>query len=83
MSFDFEESIKRVIRYLLEGTAVALAAHIVSGKKLEIQTVVLLGVTAAAVLSILDVFAPAIGNATRSGAGLGLGATLGGFGGLH
>jgi hypothetical protein len=77
--FDVQESVKRLIRYLLEGIAVSLAAHLVGKNKLDIQTIVLLGVTASAVLSILDVFSPTIGSATRSGAGLGLGAGISGF----
>ena len=65
----------RLVKYVVEGLAVAGAAWLVTskGKRVDGTALVLLGVTAAAVFAILDLFAPAVGAGTRQGAGFGLG----------
>lgn len=81
--FDFQEAFKRLIRYVLEGLCVGLAVNLVSQKKISLNEVVLIGITASAVLSVLDTFAPAISSGARQGAGYGLGlGTVGYSGGL-
>ena len=72
-SFDWNEALKRLLRYLLEGVAVALAATLVAKKKINGQEVLLIALTASAVLSVLDVLAPAIAASARTGAGYGVG----------
>ena len=68
------EVLKRLIKYALEGLAVALAAKYIPNQKLNIQEIVMLGLTAACVFALLDIFAPTISLATRQGAGFALGA---------
>lgn len=83
MSFDLSEMMKRIIKYLVEGLMVALAAYAIPKRSLNMEEIGLLALTAAAVFSILDTYVPSIGATTRSGAGFGIGANLVGFpGGL-
>ena len=71
--FDFEEALKRLVRYLLEGFSVGIAVQIISQKKVNLQEVILVAVTASAVLCLLDSFSPTVSRGARSGMGLGLG----------
>jgi ABC-type Co2+ transport system permease subunit len=78
--FDFNELVKRAIKYLIEGLAVAVVALLIPKKALNVEEIVIIALTAAAVFSILDVFIPAAGATVRSGAGFGAGVNL--IGGL-
>lgn len=73
------EIVNRVIKYLVEGLFVAVAAVFIPKRALPPEEVLSLAVVAAAVFAILDVVSPSIGGAARSGAGFGLGANLVGF----
>lgn len=67
-----------VVKYLLEGFAVAVASFIVSGqtkkRTLEVHEVVGIGLAAAGAFLVLDILAPLVGGSARQGAGFGLGA---------
>ena len=78
-SFDFSEFIKRVIKYLVEGVMVAVAAFAIPKKKLDIEEIIVIALTAAMTFSILDVFVPSMASSARGGAGFGIGANLVGF----
>ena len=81
--FDLTEIIKRIIKYLIEGFIVAIAAYAIPKQSLKLEEIALLALTAAATFSILDMYIPSMGVTMRSGAGFGLGANLVGFpGGL-
>ena len=81
--FDIMELVKRVIKYLVEGLMVAIAAYAIPKRSLNIEEIILIALTAAATFSILDTYVPTIGVTARSGAGFGIGANLVGFpGGL-
>ena len=83
MNFDFGELVKRVIKYLIEGLIVAIAAYAIPKKTMNTEEIFIIALTAAATFSILDVFIPAMGTSVRGGAGFGIGANLVGFpGGL-
>lgn len=72
----------RMLKYLVEGVVIMVAAHLLQGKKLKLRELLMLGVTAAVVHLMLDEFAPSVGSAARAGAGLSLGFhTVGGRGG--
>jgi hypothetical protein len=73
------EIVNRVIKYLIEGLFVALAAVFVPKRTLPWEEILTLGVVAAAVFAILDVVSPSIGFTARQGAGFGIGANLVGF----
>jgi ABC-type Co2+ transport system permease subunit len=77
--FDLQEVVKRAVKYLIEGACVAVAAFYIPGRKLKIEEILLLSITAAATFAILDMYAPSIGASTRQGAGFGGGANLVGF----
>ena len=77
---DFGEIVKRVVKYLLEGVAVAIAARYIPTEKMDMNEVMLIAFTAASVFAILDMYAPSVSVAARQGAGFALGAnTLGGL----
>jgi len=81
--FDMSELIKRIIKYLVEGLMVAIAAFAIPKRSLNLEEISLLALTAAATFAILDTYIPSMGVGARSGAGFGIGANLVGFpGGL-
>ncbi len=77
------ELIRRTIKYLVEGSMVAIVAFAIPKKSLNIEEILLIALTAAATFAILDAYIPSMGVTARSGAGFGIGANLVGFpGGL-
>ena len=77
--FDFSELIKRVIKYLIEGFMVAIAAYAIPKQSLKMEEVIVIALTAAATFAVLDVFVPSMASSARGGAGFGIGANLVGF----
>lgn len=76
-NIDFRDILKRAIKYLIEGLAVAFVAYYFIGKgKLDIKDIVMLGITAAFVFAILDTFSPTVALGARFGAGFGIGQGL-------
>jgi hypothetical protein len=76
MTFDLAELVKRIIKYLIEGLAVAVVAMIVPRKALMVDEILIIALIAAASFSILDTFVPSMGSSMRGGAGFGLGTGL-------
>lgn len=77
---DLAEIIKRAIKYLLEGAAVALAARYIPAEKIDIKEIAMIAFTAACVFAILDMYAPSVSIAARQGAGFAIGSsTVGGL----
>jgi len=76
MTFDLAELVKRIIKYLIEGLAVAVVAMIVPRKPLNVDEILIIALIAAASFSILDTFVPSMGSSMRGGAGFGLGTGL-------
>jgi ABC-type Co2+ transport system permease subunit len=70
------ELVKRIIKYLVEGLMVALAAFAIPKRSLNVEEIILIALTAAATFSILDTYVPSMGVTARSGAGFGIGANL-------
>ncbi len=69
-----------LVKYLLEGLAVAVAMTIIPKKVPNVEEIVTVAVVAAVVFAILDLLSPSIGLTSRQGAGLALGSQLaGGF----
>jgi ABC-type Co2+ transport system permease subunit len=68
-----------MIKYLVEGLAVAVAAVIIPKRKLDMSEIASLAVLAAVVFAVLDFLAPTVGVTARQGAGFGIGAKLVGF----
>ena len=81
--FDLQEFIKRIIKYLIEGFMVAIAAFAIPKQSLNIAEIVLIALTAAATFAVLDTYLPSMGVTAWAGAGFSIGANLVGFpGGL-
>jgi hypothetical protein len=76
---DFPELIKRVVKYMIEGLIVAIAAFAIPKQSMNMMEIGLLALTAAATFSILDTFIPSMGVSARNGTGLGIGLNLSGF----
>ena len=70
------ELVKRIIKYLVEGLMVAIAAYAIPKRSLNVEEIILIALTAAATFSILDTYIPSMGVSARSGAGFGIGANL-------
>jgi len=70
------ELVKRIIKYLVEGIMVAIAAFAIPKRSLNVEEIILIALTAAATFSILDTYIPSMGVTARSGAGFGIGANL-------
>jgi ABC-type Co2+ transport system permease subunit len=80
---DLGELVKRIIKYLVEGLMVALAAYAIPKRSLNLEEIGMIALTAAATFSILDTYIPSMGGSARNGAGLGIGLNMVGFpGGL-
>jgi ABC-type Co2+ transport system permease subunit len=78
-SFSFQQFLVKAIKYIIEGLAVAIAAYYIPRNKLNVEDIVIIGVTAAAIFAILDIYSPSTGEAVRLGAGFGIGANQVGF----
>lgn len=79
MTFSLMEFVKRLLKYLVEGVVVAIAAYSIPKQKLDVQDIGVIALSAAATFALLDLFAPTISYAARQGAGFGMGANLVGF----
>jgi ABC-type Co2+ transport system permease subunit len=77
--FNVAELVKRIIKYLVEGLMVAIAAYAIPKRSLNVEEIILIALTAAATFSILDTYIPSMGVSARSGAGFGIGAKLVGW----
>ena len=62
-----------LLKYLLEGIAVAIVAFALPKRKLKFEEICIVALTATAVFSLFDLFSPAIAKGTRQGAGFGIG----------
>ena len=74
--FDMNELIKRVIKYLIEGLMVAIAAFAIPKRSLNIEELISISLTASCTFAILDTYLPSVGISTKQGLGLGLGLRL-------
>ena len=72
------QTVMNVVRALVEGLAVAVAAVFITKRKLDVNEIVGLAITAAVVFLVLDsrLLSPVYGAAVRQGAGFGMGANL-------
>lgn len=80
MGIDVADIMTRLIKYAIEGLAVAIAAYYIPSKgKMSIGEVGMIALSALATFAILDIYAPAIGAGAKQGAGFGIGANFVGF----
>ena len=69
----------RLVKYSLEGLAVAVAAYLLPGKVLKLSEIAMIALVALSTFAVLDIYAPSVGASARTGAGFGIGAGLVGF----
>ena len=69
LNLDMQEIVKRIIKYLVEGIMVAIAAFVIPQRTLKMDEVILIALTAAATFSILDTYVPSLAVSARTGAG--------------
>ena len=67
-----------LIKYLLEGLGVALAAFYIPHKNLTFNEIILIALTAAATFALLDQFSPGVAAGARQGTGFGIGLQVSG-----
>ena len=68
-----------LLKYLLEGLAIAVACYVVC-RKTKVEEIFLIALSGAATFAVLDLLAPNVSDGARLGAGFGLGAQHVGFG---
>ena len=76
---DVQEVLRKALKYLVEGGAVAIAAYYIPKRKPSLEEVLMIAITAAATFAVLDLYTPSIGLAARQGAGFGIGAGVVGW----
>jgi hypothetical protein len=59
--------VMRLVKYFLEGLAVAIAAYVLPGKTLKVSEVGMIALVATATFAILDIYAPSVGASARTG----------------
>lgn len=67
---------KQLVKYILEGVAVALAAFYIPRRNMNIMEIAVIVLTATATFALLDVFSPSIAESARKGSGFGIGLNL-------
>lgn len=79
-SIDGKEIVVRIIKYILEGLMVGIAVLLIPSKKgaVSIEEILIISLVASATFSLLDMFSPSIGAASRNGVGLSIGANIAG-----
>lgn len=67
----FQEVMKRIIKYLVEGLMVAFACFAIPKKSLEFEEIALIALVAAATFSILDTYIPTMSHSQPKGVNVG------------
>ena len=62
-----------VLKYVLEGLAVAVAAYFIPQKQTDPLEILYIALTAAATFAVLDLLAPSVSMGARQGTGFGVG----------
>ena len=80
-SVNSRELCKRVVKYVLQGLVIAIAAILLPKQKPDFEAVIALALVAAATFAIIDTMVPSLSTPLNWGVGLSLGSNL--AGGLH
>ena len=73
---DARELCKRVVKYILEGLVVAIAAILLPKNKPDFEAVIALALVAASTFAIVDTMMPSLSTPLNMGVGFGIGANL-------
>jgi adenine deaminase len=82
MQADLNEIIRRALKYLVEGLAIAIAAYAIPSRQLKMEEVMMIAASGAATFAVLDMYSPEVAAGARKGAGFGIGAKHVGFRGV-
>lgn len=75
-SVDGKELLVRIIKYILEGSMVAVAVALIPKRRPDLEEIITIALVAAATFSLLDLFSPSISSGARNGVGLSIGAGI-------
>jgi len=64
---------KSLLKYILEGIAIALATFLIPSSKLDYIDIILIALTGAAMFAVLDQFSPMVAVGARQGSGFAIG----------
>ena len=78
-SINSRELCKRVVKYVLQGLVVAIAAILIPKAKADFEAAIALALVAACTFAIIDTLMPSMTYPVTLGAGFGIGASLVGF----
>lgn len=78
-TLDGKEIIIRIIKYILEGSMVAIAVALIPKSKPSLEEILTVALVSAATFSLLDLWLPSISNYTRAGVSAGIGLNLAQF----
>ena len=71
---DLNEIIRRALKYLIEGLAIAVAAIAIPKRQLKVEEIAMIAAAGASTFAILDLYAPEVASGARRGAGYAIGA---------
>jgi len=69
-------TINNIIKYIIEGLAVTIAAYFIPRRKTQIQEILIIGLMSSLTFIILDVFSEDVGKGVKLGMGFGIGTNL-------
>ena len=78
-SINSRELCKRVVKYVLQGLVIAIAAILLPKQKPDFEAVLALALVAAATFAIIDTMMPSLTMPVQLGAGIGIGAKMVGW----
>jgi cell division protein FtsW (lipid II flippase) len=77
-NFDLGEFTKRNIKYLIEGLLISIVCFAIPQKRLNIEEITIISLSAASIFCVLDTFLPSIAVGAKQGIGFSIGSFLGG-----
>lgn len=69
-------TINNLVKYIVQGVAVAIAAYVIPNRKTNIHEVMIISTVAALTFFVLDIFTDDVAKGVRLGAGFGIGMSL-------
>ena len=69
-------TVNNLIKYLIQGIAVAIAAYVIPNRKTNPHEVLIIATVAALTFFVLDIFTDDVAKGVRFGAGFGIGMSL-------
>jgi hypothetical protein len=76
VTFSEKLTLENIIKYLVQGLAVAFVGYFVPRAKVSMKSIITVTLAVAISLFVLDVIAPTVGDGARLGVGFGIGYNL-------